>query len=160
MIFQSKGQINCPTLKLSFIRNTFLRNSTQILRKQRTTKQFLSTETNHTISYNTIYFLSSRSTKKYALQSRNFLIAPSTPKSLAKLSILGKLQAADVVLLSPQIVVLVLEAAPRRCDNEDGLFKEASFAVSWVASTTLALLELYQVPLPPPQPQWPVVPRS
>ena len=76
---------------ISFIRNTFLRNSTQILRKQRMTKQCLSTETNHTISYKTIYFLSSRSTNKYALKPRNFLIAPSTPKSLAKLSILGKL---------------------------------------------------------------------
>ena len=58
---------------ISFIRNTFLRNSTQILRKQRTTKQFLSTETNHTI-----YFLSSRSTYKYAIkfEAPTFLNCP------------------------------------------------------------------------------------
>ena len=66
-----------------FIRNTFLRNSTQVLRKQRTTKQCLSTErttkqclsteTNQTISYKTIYFLSY---KQICFEAPKFLNCP------------------------------------------------------------------------------------
>ena len=58
---------------ICFIRNTFLRNGTQILRKQRTAKQCLSTEMNHTISYKTIYFLSF---KQICFEAPKFLNCP------------------------------------------------------------------------------------